>query len=68
VAISIISDDLDESLVAITCACGRTLLSATAAGLVAQVAAHWRLLHPEPIVITPQEFVVRHAFAALETD
>jgi hypothetical protein len=32
------------------------------------VAAHWRLMHPEPIVITPQEFVARHAFAALETD
>jgi hypothetical protein len=60
--------ELEGSLVAISCACGRTLLSATRSGLVAQVAVHWRLRHPEPIVISPHEFVARHAFPALETD
>jgi len=52
----------ESELLAISCACGRTLVSATRPGLVAQVTTHWRLRHPEPIVITPTEFVERHAF------
>jgi hypothetical protein len=54
----------EAELVAISCACGRTLVSATRRGLIAQVTTHWRLGHREPIVITPEEFVARHAFPA----
>ena len=58
----------DDHLLAVSCACGRTLLSSTRRGLVAQVATHWKLRHAERIVITPEEFVTRHAFAAWESD
>jgi hypothetical protein len=58
----------EDHLLAVSCACGRTLLSSNQRGLCAQVASHWRLRHPEPIVVTPEEFVARHAFAAWEGD
>lgn len=59
---------VEDPLLAISCACGRTLLSTSHRGLVGQVAIHWRLRHPERIVITPEEFVARHAFPAWEGD
>lgn len=58
----------DQDLLAVPCACGHTLVSLTRRGLVAQVATHWRLRHSEPIVITPEEFVARHAFASVLAD
>jgi hypothetical protein len=61
-------DTLDDHLLAVACACGRTLVSSSSRGLVSQVTSHWRLRHPEPIAITPAEFVRRHAFAAWEGD
>lgn len=58
----------DDPLLAVSCACGRTLMSSSRDGLVAQVATHWRLRHRERIVVTPEAFVTRHAFAAWESD
>jgi len=52
----------EAELVAVSCACGRTLVSGTRPGLGAQVTTHWRLGHRERIVISPAEFVERHAF------
>jgi hypothetical protein len=63
-----VPDELESHLLAISCSCGRTLVSATQRGLVAQVASHWRLRHSELIVITASEFVARHAFTAWEGD
>ena len=60
--------DEDQPLLAISCACGRTLISISERGLVSQVTAHWRLRHAEPIAVTPAEFVRRHAFTAWEVD
>lgn len=51
---------------AVACACGRTLVSATRRGLVAQVTIHWHLRHPEPVAISPKRFVERHAFLTSE--
>jgi hypothetical protein len=59
---------VEDHLLAVWCACGRTLISTTQAGLVAQVGTHWRLRHDEPTVVTPDEFVGRYAFAAWEGD
>lgn len=61
-----LTNDFEDALIAVSCACGRTILSATHRGLLAQVIAHWRLQHGEPIAITPQEFIARHAFVAYE--
>ena len=59
---------LGDHLVAVVCSCGRTLLSASRFGLIAQVASHWRLRHTERIVVTPEEFVVSHEFFTWEGD
>lgn len=58
----------DDQLLGIVCACGMTLFSTSHRGLVGQVASHWRMRHPEPVAVTPDEFVRNHAFAAWEAD